>query len=78
MPAEWWAHGIEPVGNKAAEKLLKYLDTLVSVPEDLRSGAMHAETIGSVIIASTWRDSVRGDNLEGDLNPGYSYRKRGQ
>ncbi len=39
------AHGTDPIGNKAAEKFLKYLDTLVTVPEDLRSGAKHAELL---------------------------------
>ncbi len=39
------AHGTDPIGSKAAEKFLKYLDTLVTVPEDLRSGARHAELL---------------------------------
>jgi CRISPR-associated protein (TIGR02710 family) len=39
------AHGTDPIGNKAAEKFLKYLDTLVTVSEDLRSGARHAELL---------------------------------
>jgi hypothetical protein len=39
------AHGIDPVGQRMAEKFLQYLDTLVTVPEELRSGARHAELL---------------------------------
>ena len=39
------AHGVDPIGQKTAEKFLQYLDTLVTVPEDLRSGARHAELL---------------------------------
>jgi hypothetical protein len=36
------AHGVDPVGQKTAEKFLQYIDTLVAVPKELRSGARHA------------------------------------
>jgi CRISPR-associated protein (TIGR02710 family) len=39
------AHGVDPIGQRTAEKFLQYLDTLVTVPEDLRSGARHAEIL---------------------------------
>lgn len=39
------AHGVDPIGRKTAEKFLQYLDTLVTVPEELRSGARHAELL---------------------------------
>src|SRR5215211_8811197 len=39
------AHGVDPIGQKTAEKFLQYLDTLVTVPEELRSGARHAEIL---------------------------------
>src|SRR5215208_3425612 len=39
------AHGVDPIGQKTAEKFLQYLDTLVTVPEELRSGARHAELL---------------------------------
>ncbi len=39
------AHGVDPIGQRTAEKFLQYLDTLVTVPEDLRSGARHAEVL---------------------------------
>jgi hypothetical protein len=39
------AHGVDPIGQKSAEKFLQYLDTLVTVPEELRSGARHAELL---------------------------------
>ena len=37
------AHGVDPIGQRTAQKFPQYLDTLVTVPEDLRSGARHAE-----------------------------------
>jgi CRISPR-associated protein (TIGR02710 family) len=40
------AHGVDPIGQHTAEKFLQYLDTLVTVPEELRSGAKHAELLG--------------------------------
>src|SRR5215211_5351137 len=39
------AHGVDPIGRRTAEKFLQYLDTLVTVPEELRSGARHAELL---------------------------------
>jgi hypothetical protein len=39
------AHGVDPVGQRTAEKFLQYIETLVTVPEDLRSGARHAEIL---------------------------------
>jgi CRISPR-associated protein (TIGR02710 family) len=40
------AHGVDPIGQRTAEKFLHHLDTLVTVPEELRSGARHAEILG--------------------------------
>jgi hypothetical protein len=37
------AHGVDPIGKRTAGKFLQHLDTLVTVPEELRSGARHAE-----------------------------------
>jgi CRISPR-associated protein (TIGR02710 family) len=39
------AHGVYPIGQRTAEKFLQYLDTLMTVPDELRSGAMHAELL---------------------------------
>lgn len=39
------AHGVDPISQRTAEKFLQYIDTLVTVPEDLRSGAKHAELL---------------------------------
>lgn len=39
------AHGVDPIGRRTAEKFLQYLDTLVTVPEELRSGARRAELL---------------------------------
>ena len=39
------AHGVDPIGQRTAEKFLQYLDTLVTVPEELRSRARHAELL---------------------------------
>jgi len=39
------AHGLNPISQRTAEKFLEYLDTLVTVPEDLRSGARHADLL---------------------------------
>jgi CRISPR-associated protein (TIGR02710 family) len=39
------AHGVDPIAKRTAEKFLQYLDTLVTVPEELRSGARHAELL---------------------------------
>jgi hypothetical protein len=39
------AHRVDPIGRRTAEKFLQYLDTLVTVPEELRSGARHAELL---------------------------------
>jgi len=39
------APGVDPIGQRTAEKFLQYLDTLVTVPEELRSGARHAELL---------------------------------
>jgi hypothetical protein len=39
------AHGVDSIGRRTAEKFLQYLDTLVTVPEELRSGARHAELL---------------------------------
>ena len=39
------AHGVDPIGQRTAEKFLQYLDTLATVPEELRSGARDAELL---------------------------------
>lgn len=39
------AHGVDPIGQGTAKRFLMYLDTLVTVPEDLRSGARHADLL---------------------------------
>lgn len=39
------AHGMDPVSQRTAEHFLKYLDTLVVVPDDLRAGAEHASLL---------------------------------
>ena len=39
------AHGTDPIGKSTAEKFLQYLDTLVTVPEELWAGAKHADVL---------------------------------
>lgn len=39
------AHGVDPIGGRTVEKFLQYIDSLVTVPEDLRSGAKHVELL---------------------------------
>lgn len=40
------AHGLEPIGEQAALRFLKYVDGLVDAPEEVSSGATHVRLVG--------------------------------